>query len=359
MIGWEDVYKVMAAMAPLYVALTLGYASVRWWQMFKPEHCDVINRFNCYFVMPFFSFDFVSNVDPYAMNSKFIAADAISKCVVGFVLFFWANFYPKGSFSSSITAFSMSSLSNTLVVGVPLLRAMYGEVGADLVVQSSVIQFLLWFIILLFLLEIRKARSSNIHGSSSQDSDSLEENCSAECQETITSDGSSSKQPSFWSIMKVVWLKLVKNPNAYACVFGITWALIANRWDLKMPSIIRGSVQIMSKAGGGLSMFTMGLFMAVHGKMIACGARKTIIGMILRFVVGPGTMAVGAYAIRLKGNILRVSILQAALPQSITAFVYAQEYGLHADILRTAVIFGTIASVPLLISYFALLDVIF
>lgn len=223
MIGWEDVYKVISAMAPLYVALTLGYASVKWWHMFESEHCDIINKFNCYFIMPFFSFDFISNIDPYTMNYRFISADVISKCVVGSFLILWANLYPKGSFSASITAFSMSSLSNTLVVGVPLLKAMYGDIGVDLVIQSSVIQFLVWFIILLFLLEIRKARSS-IHGSSSSSAsgsgsgDNLEENR----REIET-------KPSLWCIMKIVWVKLVKNPNAYACVVGITWALIANR----------------------------------------------------------------------------------------------------------------------------------
>lgn len=159
MIGWEDIYKVVASMAPLYVALALGYASVRWWNMFKLEHCDAINRFNCYFIMPFFTFDFVCHVNPYTMNYRFLTADVIAKCCIGIFLAFWANCSPNGSFSSSTTAFSLSSLNNTLVVGVPLLGAMYGDLGVDLVVQSSVIQSLFWFILLLFLLEFRRAKS--------------------------------------------------------------------------------------------------------------------------------------------------------------------------------------------------------
>lgn len=46
---------------------------------------------------------------------------------------------------------------------------------------------------------------------------------------------------------------------------------------------------------------------------------------------------------------------QAALPQSITTFVFAKEYGLHADVLSTAVIFGTLASLPVLIAYYIVL----
>lgn len=134
----------MTAVLPLYTAIFLGYASVKWWQMFKPDHCDAINRFNCYFILPFFTFEFVAHVDPYIMNFRFIAADIIAKLMIGVVLVLWANFSKKGSFCWSITTFSLSSLSNTLVLGVPLLQAMYGDEGSNLVVQSSVIQSLLW-----------------------------------------------------------------------------------------------------------------------------------------------------------------------------------------------------------------------
>ena len=44
----------------------------------------------------------------------------------------------------------------------------------------------------------------------------------------------------------------------------------------------------------------------------------------------------GAMALGLRGDVLRLAIIQAALPQSITTFVFAKEYGLHADVLSTA-----------------------
>lgn len=68
MIGWADIYKVVEAMMPLYVALGLGYGSVKWWHKLNAEHCDAINRLNYFFVLPFFTFDFISQVNPYKMN---------------------------------------------------------------------------------------------------------------------------------------------------------------------------------------------------------------------------------------------------------------------------------------------------
>uniref|UniRef100_A0A6V7QYA0 Auxin efflux carrier component n=1 Tax=Ananas comosus var. bracteatus TaxID=296719 RepID=A0A6V7QYA0_ANACO len=155
--------------------------------------------------------------------------------------------------------------------------------------------------------------------------------------------------------MKVVWLKLAVNPNSYACYVGITWAFISNRWHFEMPGIMEGSVLIMSRAGTGMAMFSMGLFMALQEKIIACGPSLTVFGMALRFVAGPAAMAIGSIAVGLRGDVLRVAIIQAALPQSITSFIFAREYGLHADVLSTAVIFGMLVSLPLLVAYYVLL----
>ncbi|KAL8544719.1 hypothetical protein ACS0TY_005089 [Phlomoides rotata] len=251
MIGWGDVCKVVVAMVPLYVALGLGYGSVKWWGMFKADECDAINRFTCYFILPFFTFHFTAGVNPYAMNFRFLGGDVVAKAMAGVALAAWAK-YGGGDLSWAITTFSLSCFNNTLVVGVPLLRAMYGEVGEDLVVQSSVIQALLWFPILLFLLEFWRATDDDssieipaaAHVSSASDNSSMP---------SLTLSSSSN----LGATMKKVGAKLGKNPNCYASALGLIWALLANRWNFKMPSILEGSILIMAKAGSGVSMFTI------------------------------------------------------------------------------------------------------
>lgn len=97
--------------------------------------------------------------------------------------------------------------------------------------------------------------------------------------------------------------------------------------------------------------------MALQEKILACGPSLTAFGMALKFVAGPVATAIGAIAVGLRGDILHLAIiqviyliliqvnvlfidskniLQAALPQSITSFIFAREYGLHADVLSTA-----------------------
>ncbi|XP_020540279.1 auxin efflux carrier component 5 [Jatropha curcas] len=85
------------------------------------------------------------------------------------------------------------------------------------------------------------------------------------------------------------------------------------RWHFEMPSIMEGSILIMSKAGTGTAMFSMGIFMALQEKVISCGAGLAVIGMILRFIAGPAAMAIGSIAVGLRGNVLLVAIIQVNL----------------------------------------------
>lgn len=102
--------------------------------------------------------------------------------------------------------------------------------------------------------------------------------------------------------------------------------------------------------------------MASQPKIIACGARMMLVSMAVRFIIGPALMSVPSYAVGMRGSLLGAAIvqvnhtttttcmlnfsalrnimilynqMQAAFPQGIVPFVYANEYGLHPDILST------------------------
>lgn len=159
MINGKDLYNVLSAVVPLYVAMMAAYGSVRWWKILTPEQCGGINRFVSVFAVPLLSFKFISTNNPYKMDFKFIAADAISKIVVLALLGLWARYTKRGSFDWMITIFMLATLPNTLVMGIPLLKAMYGPDAGSLVVQAVVLQCVLWYTLLLFLYEYRAAKT--------------------------------------------------------------------------------------------------------------------------------------------------------------------------------------------------------
>jgi auxin efflux carrier family len=95
--------------------------------------------------------------------------------------------------------------------------------------------------------------------------------------------------------------------------------------------------------------------MALNPRIIACGNRRAAFAAAMRFVVGPAVMLVASYAVGLRGVLLHVAIIQAALPQGIVPFVFAKEYNVHPDILSTAVIFGMLIALPITLLYYILL----
>ncbi|PIN23655.1 hypothetical protein CDL12_03623 [Handroanthus impetiginosus] len=124
-----------------------------------------------------------------------------------------------------------------------------------------------------------------------------------------------------------------------------------------MPAIIAKSISILSDAGLGMAMFSLGLFMALQPRIIACGNSVATFAMAVRFLTGPAVMAAASIAVGLRGVLLRVAIVQAALPQGIVPFVFAKEYSVHPDILSTAVIFGMLIALPITLVYYVLLGI--
>ncbi|KAK4785642.1 hypothetical protein SAY86_002331 [Trapa natans] len=671
MITWHDLYTVLTAMVPLYVAMILAYGSIRWWKIFSPDQCSGINRFVAIFAVPLLSFHFISKNNIYKMNFLFVAADTLQKVIMLAALTIWANFTRNGSLEWSITLFSLSTLPNTLIMGIPLLQAMYGGDAGSLMVQVVVLQCIIWYTLLLFLFEYRGAkllimeqfpetaasivsfkvdsdvmsldghdlletdaeigndgklhvtvrksnasrrsllgppgsfsgltpRPSNLtgadiyslsssrnitpRGSNFNNSDfysmmqglqatggypptrlsnfgpgdgtmhqiqssrgptprpsNFEENMNvivpsprfgfypaqtvpasypAPNPEIVTtsttttiftkqqggggkttlnnqqqqkvqvesksgqegkelhmfvwsssaspaavseggqglqvlggadqlgaseqgveatkeirmivndhppngasselnlegntgggdefsfagkgeghdekekdSGGSNdlSKLGSIWStaaepddpskavdtaadsgskkqtmppasvltrlILIMVWRKLIRNPNTYSSLIGLIWSLVAFRpgWHVVMPKIVEESIAILSNAGLGMAMFSLGIFMALQPKLIACGNSVATFSFAVRFLTGPAVMAAASIAVGVRGRLLHIAIVQAALPQGIVPFVFAKEYSVHPAILSTGVIFGMLIALPITLVYYILL----
>jgi auxin efflux carrier family len=157
MISWVSIYHVLEATVPLYLAMILAYLSIKWWKLFTPEQCSGINKFVAKFSIPLLSFQVISTNNPYDMNLKLIFADILQKslALLGFTAI--SRLCCK-KFDWLITGFSVSTLPNTLIVGIPLLKGMYGDEAVKLISQIVVLQSLIWYTFLLFLLEFRAAK---------------------------------------------------------------------------------------------------------------------------------------------------------------------------------------------------------
>lgn len=160
MISLANVYHVLAATVPLYVVMIVAYISVKWWKLFTPDQCSGINKFVAKYSIPLLSFQVISGNDPYKMNLKLIFADIMQKLLAFSVLTAITKVSSRGDLNSIITGISLSTLPNTLILGLPLLKAMYGEEAAKLLGQIVVLQSLVWYNLLLFLFEVSAVKAA-------------------------------------------------------------------------------------------------------------------------------------------------------------------------------------------------------
>ncbi|XP_039009836.1 auxin efflux carrier component 8-like [Hibiscus syriacus] len=354
MISLADVYHVVAATVPLYFAMILAYVSVKWMKLFTPEQCAGINKFVAKFSIPLLSFQVISENNPYKMNLKLILADFLQKLLAFLVLFAVTKLTSRGGLPSIITGLSLSTMPNTLILGIPLLRAMYGDMSATLLAQIVVLQSLIWYNLLLLLFELNatKASSETVAAASGDEEHPEEEQGKEGGEDAAQTRAKKSKAK---QIFMTVGKKLMTNPNTHATVLGLIWASVQFRLAFQFPAIVEKSIAILSSGGLGMAMFSLGLFMASRPSIIACGIRMAAVAMGMKFMAGPALMAAASTTLGLKGRLLRVAIVQAALPQGVVPFVFAKEYNIHPDILSTGVIFGMLIALPVALVYYLLL----
>ncbi|PUZ44253.1 hypothetical protein GQ55_8G075100 [Panicum hallii var. hallii] len=406
MIPGSAVYHVVEAMAPLYTAAVLGYASVRWLRAFSDEQCAGINHFVALYAIPALIFRMVATSDPYGMNGRLIAAATLQKAVILLSLCAWALLVSRyrrrrrhggdgGGKASDlaspmkwvVTNFSAPTMSSTIIIGVPLLDGMYGTASGSLVAQLVLMQVCIWYNIIIFLYEYMAA----LDGGSAKISPeplALVENCTRDNEGSNINDGVAERSEIIMEVVVapstardspvaaeattparevmmssagaamtaevlgvspsvskyVIWTagkKLLKIPNTYASFLGLAWSLIASKSGIKMPKIVDDSLLTISTAALGLSMFASGTFIARQKRFVPCGYGMAAISMALKFLVGPVVVLLTSVAIGLHGILLRIAVVQAALPLAVNSFVYAEEYKVHADVMSTGVILGT------------------
>ncbi|XP_057443552.1 probable auxin efflux carrier component 1b isoform X2 [Lotus japonicus] len=350
MISLGDVYHVVTATVPLYVTMILAFISVKWWKLFTPDQCSGINKFVANFSIPLLSFQVISSNNVYKMSLKLIYADCIQKLLAILALTLIIKISARGGLKWIITGLSLSTLPNTLILGIPLMKAMYKDEADALLPQIIFLQSMIWYNLLLFLHELDAAIPARTMPATPPSQGTGESETSQELQskEEEEAEHRPGRKLRILLILTKVGKKLIKNPNTYATFIGLIWSSIHFRWGVHMPDVVNQSITILSSGG-------LGLFMASNSTIIACGPRMTMVAIGLKFLVGPALMAVASIVIGLRDTMLKVAIVQAALPQGIVPFVFAREYNVHPAILSTGVLLGMLIALPVALTYYVLL----
>ncbi|MBA0599453.1 hypothetical protein Gorai_005673, partial [Gossypium raimondii] len=227
-----------------------------------------------------------------------------------------------------ITGFSLSTLPNTLILGIPLLKAMYGDEPAGLLAQIVVLQSLIWYNLLLFMFEFNAAKpaseitptSEDIEDTEGQGKEEKKRQKPEQANPRLCSFSRLWKR-SWWQIptlMQLGWVSFRQafdsvDRNRIAYVTVTTACTLQSRIALFEYShfsqgyISQKCASLCSNPGLphmiDLTVCACGsLFMASQRSRIACGIRMTAVAMVMKFMAGPALIAASSAALGLRAD---------------------------------------------------------
>ncbi|KAL2631140.1 hypothetical protein R1flu_015826 [Riccia fluitans] len=155
-LGGSEVISLVNAIVPLYISIALGYSLPKLKVLTHKDHYAGIVAFCFKVTTPPLVFQLVAGNDPYALNLRLIGADTLCKVLVLLVLSLGCYWRPRAERAAWLFAyFNQATMSNTVLVGIPLVTALYPGTEKDLT-AIIFMQCLLWYGICIFILEVHK-----------------------------------------------------------------------------------------------------------------------------------------------------------------------------------------------------------
>lgn len=198
------------------------------------------------------------------------------------------------------------AFGNTVMVGIPIVLAAYGEEGALPFFLILSIHGLLFFTVTTLLLEIQQG---------------------AEDRSTLR------------DLPRNVAKSLVTNP----ILLGIFLGLGANLSGVGVPEPINGIAGMMQAAVAPCALFVLGASLVRHG--VKGRVLQAAVVTVAKTLVFPAlTFVLAAYLFRLEREWVEIATITAGLPVGLMVFVFSSKYGTGQAISATAVSMSTTAS---------------
>lgn len=145
--------------------------------------------------------------------------------------------------------------------------------------------------------------------------------------------------------------RVLLNPFIIATLIGVLGAY----FQIRLPDALDRSLDMLKAAAAPAALFALGVTVALRpaGQIPA----ETLFALIVKLIVHPVVVYV---VLSYVGNFDRIwvytAILMAALPPAVSVFVLASQFRTYVDRSSTAVLIGTLASMPTLMVWLYLLD---
>ena len=151
--------------------------------------------------------------------------------------------------------------------------------------------------------------------------------------------------------------RVLLNPMVLGAAAGAAVSLATRATDRRRPlhPILYNGANYLGSCVLGVALFNFGLFSHMHG-VVSCGRAEMAGALLARFVLPPALNLPLMYAVGLRGDALKIMVMQAALPQAIAAFVMFKEFRLNPELFSTSVVLGTVLALPATCIWYFILE---
>lgn len=231
--GLLDITNVIL---PIYLLIGLGFVSV--WRGWLPKEAIAgIGRFVCNFALPCAIFLVVAqrNLSD-VLHLGFLLAFGTAS-MLSFILSYTLARRVAGQAASMVAILALAgSMSNGLMIGIPLITGLFGVEALVVTAQQLVIENALVLPLGLALAELGRAQEQN------QDQD--------QNQSGITGGLASHLGP----VLRKTFVRVVTNPLIAALFLG----LLVSFLNLPMPGALVESIHLLAASVGGLALLFIG-----------------------------------------------------------------------------------------------------
>lgn len=289
---------------PVFGVILTGYLAGRL-KVLGPDSSAALNRFVFYFALPPALFIFMARapIDK-IFNWPFIGAFVGSALLTLPIVFIVGRFWFRHDVATLSVAGLAAVQANVVYMGLPLLLTAYGPDGALPTIISALCVTLL------------------ISGA------------------IAVLEGARATGPSVFRVVAQLTGAILRNPLVISPLLGILCAMIA----LPLPKAASNYLDLMAAAVGPAALFALGL--SLIDRKLTGNAAEVIWLTALKIIANPIlTFVLVTYVFVLDPLWAKAAVILSAMPSGANAYVIAQQYNVHVEIVSSAVIVSTGLSV--------------
>lgn len=316
--------KILAITAPIYIAIAIGFLSVRF-ELFTKAEMRVLGKFVINLALPCLLFNALAqrNIQE-ILNSTYMLAYAAGSLLTMGIAFLWFRCVERRDFTTSTYRAMGACSSNSAYVGFPILLLILPSVAGVALALNVIVENLLVLPILL-----------------------------------VMADSSANAGSDWRQTLGQMARRLISNPLVIALLLGVAVSLVG----LSLPVPLARTVNLFAQASSAISLLVIGG--VLHGLPFGGIGRQVVPVVIGKLLLHPMAVALAFSACLflgmhdLAGDLRHAAILMAAMPVMGIYPLLAQRHGHEsssAAILLATTVFSFI-TLNALIWWFQVLPV--